>query len=155
MLKTYTEYCMQTGSNICVLENGENCETLNAEYGQYSNDTPSSSAHVATSGKRKFSFLCGSFEGEIYIYAIKLSTRPWHYFHELDTPSSLHDALPSSFLDVVIASCLARPNKLLPFDINLTENQSTNYFSNDEFIFKNEKLRTRRSFTFDFLRDDF
>ncbi len=159
VLKTYTQNCMQTGSNICVLENGENSETLTADYRYYDNDNASVNASAATSSKKKFSFLCGSFEGETYIYAIKISTGPWHYFHELDTHSSLHDALPASRLDVVTASCLARPNKLHPFDINLTENQLASYFRNDQFIFKNEQLKTRKSFRFnsfnDFQPDDY
>lgn len=152
-LKAHTDHCLQTGCNICVFENGTFSELLNPDQEQHSSADAQSvpvARSVAASTKRNFFFRCGNFEEESYIYAIKLSNRPWHYFDECDTYLSQHDALPSSFREALIASCFAKHKNVRSFYVNLSEDQWANYFSNDQFVFKDKKLKTRKFFKFKF-----
>ncbi|KAJ6648329.1 hypothetical protein Bhyg_03557 [Pseudolycoriella hygida] len=113
-LKIYAEECLRSGMNICLLEDK----------------------------KKKFSFLCGKFEKEKYIYAVKFETHPWHYFHELESIAAEHSALPPSIHHLIEELNMGEVRTI---SLNLGESQWKNYFTNGQFHFKNKKLETRET----------
>lgn len=89
--------------------------------------------------KRKFYFLCGNFEKRNLIYAIKSADHDWHYFEEIDTCSSAHGSLPE-VLDKLIGTLKA----VKCIEVPLDEEQSSNYYVDGKFVFKNKELTTRK-----------
>lgn len=153
-LSTYFHHCFQTGFNICALENSadltwalptvesRNTPSTLTDINAPSTSTSSANATPATTGKRKFTFLCGFFENERYIYGLKFDNHVWHYFEVLDTKRAQHVSLPDS-----VDASIVRLKAVGPIHVHLDEAQSKNYFKNGKFIFKNKELNTRNVFS--------
>lgn len=108
----------------------------------------STNATSASTGKRKFSFLCGSFEKQNYVYGVKFDKHPWHYFDERDSIRAQHGSLPSS-----VDESIRRSNGVKTIYVHLNETQSRIYFENGKFIFKNKELKTRNAFSYNLVRN--
>lgn len=87
--------------------------------------------------KQKCSFLCGNFENMNYIYAIKVGDSCWHYFEEIDSVSTEHNSLPSQ-LDVFISNL----KKIRKVQLFLDEEKSSQYYCNQNLVFKGKELKT-------------
>lgn len=151
-LTSYFNECLQTGLNICIKESKENPSnpSLSGPSTSVFNPNPSLSGPSTSNAlklrrKVKFSFLCGTFEKQNFIYAVKFANHPWHYFEENDSISSQHDSLPAS-IDAMISSL----DKVKSIDLNLNEEQRKDYYNDDngKFIFQNKELKTRIQFIF-------
>lgn len=136
-LTSYFKRCLQTGLNVCVQENGENCSSSTTDRTQNSNASTSVSTKQV-----KFTFLCGKFAQKKSIYAVKFGDHPYYYFNESDTATSQHDTLPGS-IDFFIDK--SDKDGLMPIELNLTEEQSRSYYLDGQFIFKNRELRQGKS----------
>lgn len=90
---------------------------------------------------QKFRFLCGNVENINYIYAIKHSVYPWHYFEEMDSKFSSHGSSPQA-LDSLIGAL----NYMKTIEAQLDEAQSRNYFVDGKFIFNKKELKTCKHF---------
>lgn len=94
-----------------------------------------------STGKRTFSFLCGAFEKQNFVYGVKFEKHPWHYFDELDSRRAEHGSLPAS-----VDETIRRLDGVKTIYLQLNEEQSRNYFENGKFIFKNKELKTRNAY---------
>lgn len=91
--------------------------------------------------KQIFYFLCGKFRRVNFIYAIKNDVEPWHYFEESDSRSSAHESLPP-----VLDSLIGTLDKVRTIQVPLSEDQWSNYYRNQKFVFKNKELKPCMNF---------
>ncbi|KAJ6642671.1 RNA-directed DNA polymerase from mobile element jockey [Pseudolycoriella hygida] len=128
-LKEYFNGCLETGRNVCIVEDDEIALSPTTDEKQ---DIASSTSTV--SNRNFFSFLCGNRK---FILAVKLPKYPWHYIEEADSIVSRHVSLPKSMETLVTGL-----DDIKSITICLNEEASKNYFRNGKFIFNGKELNT-------------
>lgn len=93
-----------------------------------------------TKMKQKFQFLCGYFEQIRFVYAIKDSEHPWHYFDESESLLSKHISLPEG-----LRHQIGLLNGIKTLQVLLDDTQTSNYFVNGKFLFNGKPLGTCKS----------
>lgn len=86
-------------------------------------------------------FLCGNFNGENFIYAIKSRLSDWYYFDEQDSLFDVHVSLPQTLSDEI-----SRLNKLKEIAWSLNGDQIATYVKDGKFVFKGKELKTCKKF---------
>lgn len=142
-LKEYFNGCLETGRNVCIMEDDRIAVSLTSDTMRENSTSTSYSTNASTANETdneiilKFSFLCGSFEKKSFIYGVKFAEYEWHYFEEADSPFSKHFSLPAS-MDISIG----RSDKVRSIVFFLTSEESKNYFRDGKFMFKDKELKT-------------
>lgn len=84
-----------------------------------------------------FYFLCGNFDKNNFIYAIKNDLNDWHYFEEQDTLFDVHVSLPRNLLNEI-----SRLQKVKSIPMQLNAAQIADYMNDGKFVFKEKELKT-------------
>ncbi len=87
----------------------------------------------------KVKFLCVNYQGTNFIFGIKFSDHPWHYFDEKHTLASEHNLLPEYVHNLI--GTLQKPRTIV---VHLIAEQLQHYYTDGKFIFKNNELKTRK-----------
>ncbi len=82
-------------------------------------------------------FLCGNYNNENYVYAIKKDESDWYYFEEKHSLLDSHIFLPSSLKDKI-----SHLKTVTTVTISLNAEQLLHYVNEGKFVFMGRELAT-------------